>query len=122
MKRLFFIALVGICPLMSACRGRTVSAVDVPTEQTDRISVSAFTAKALAKSPSFSKLKRQVKHATFVIDEDGPEFLMVGIGEETDTHFSRFKTLKVNKKTGAITRLEMDKNLEDKWVVEFGAQ
>lgn len=79
----------------------------------------AFTANALTHSPSFSELKRRSKHATFVVDDDTPDSIVVGIGEDMDSHFTRFKTLKINKATGAIARLETDQSLQDKWQVEF---
>ena len=51
-----------------------------------------------------------------VVDDDTQDSVVVGIGEDMDSHFTRFKTLKIDKATGAIARLETDQSLEDKWV------
>jgi hypothetical protein len=79
----------------------------------------AFIFNKIEYSPSFSELKRRSKHATFVVDDDKPDFIIVAIGEDMGTHFTRFKTLKIDKATGVISKLETDQSLEDKWQVEF---
>ena len=122
MKRLFTIWLAGMCVLIYGCNRKSASPLNQPTSQTENARTPAFTVKALANSPSFSELKRRSEHATFVVDEDTPDSVVVGIGEDMESHFTRFKTLKIDKRTGAITRLETDRNLEDKWLVEFHPQ
>ena len=121
MKASFIIGLLGACTLVCGCNRKSGLPLDQPT-QTEGLRTSLFTASALTNSPSFIELKGRSERATFVVDEDAPDSVLVGIGEEMETHFTRFKTLKIDKRTGAITRLETDQNLEDKWLVEFQPQ
>jgi hypothetical protein len=122
MRRFFIIWLAGMSVLICGCERKSASPLDQPTTQTEGTRTAAFTEMALVNSPSFSELKRRSKHAAFVVDENVPGAVVVGIGEDMGSHFTRFKTLKIDKKTGAITRLETDQNLEDKWLVEFQPQ
>ena len=119
MKTFFIIWLAGMCVLICGCDRKSDSPLDQATTQTKGDKTSAFIANALEHSPSFSELKRRGKHATFVVDDDTPDSVVVGIGEDMDSHFTRFKTFKIDKATGAIARLETDQSLEDKWQVEF---
>src|SRR5262245_43874219 len=104
---------------MCACNHKSKPAVEQASLQTVGSMTSAFVSDALTRSPSFVELKRRSKRATFVVDVDAPDSILVGIGEDMDSHFTRFKTLKIDKKTGIITRLETDQKLDDKWQVEF---
>ena len=106
-------------PIHVICIKKAASPLGQTTTQTKGDKTSAFTANELEHSPFFSELKRRSKHATFVVDADTPDSVVVAIGEDMDTHFTWFKTLKIDKATGAIARLETDQSLEDKWQVEF---
>lgn len=79
----------------------------------------AYVSNALVHSPSFAELKRHSKLATFVIDENAADSILVGTGEDTETHFTRFRTLRINKQTGALERLAFGEDFEDAWLVEF---
>jgi hypothetical protein len=118
MKRRFIIWLECVCVLVCGCNSKSSSLGQSKT-QTGAGRMSAFVAIALEHSPSFSELKHRSKYATFVVDEDASDSIVVGIGDDMGSHFTRFKTLKIDKKTGAIARLEADQSLEDKWQVEF---
>jgi hypothetical protein len=74
---------------------------------------------ALAKSPSFIKIRERNRTATFVVDAETDMDWTVGIGEEMDTHFTREKTLKIDKRGGRIWRLEIDPVREDRWTSEY---
>jgi len=119
MKTIFIIWLAGMCVLICGCDRKSASLLDQVTTQAKGSQTSAFAANALEHSPSFAELKRRSKHVTFVVDDDTPDSVVVGIGEDMDSHFTQFKTLKIEKATGAIARLETDQSLEDKWRVEF---
>jgi hypothetical protein len=119
MRMVFIVWMTAMCVLICGCDRKSASPLDQPTTQTEGGGTAAFAERALGHSPSFSELKRRSKHAAFVVDEDAADSVVVGIGEDMDSHFTRFKTLKIDKTTGAIARLETDPRLEDKWQVEF---
>ncbi len=123
MKKLLLIFLCGAVALLVACPQRpgVAKARSMPSGKStvEAGAAWAFAAKALEQSPSYSQLKRRSKNADFVIDEDTPDTVIVAIGENMGSHFTRWNTLKIHKKTGAIFRLETDEKLEDNWLVEF---
>jgi hypothetical protein len=119
MKRSFSIFLACACIVICGCGPKSEKSSRQAVPQTKAAIMVAFATNALAHSPSFAELKARSKYATFVVDSDSPDFMVVGIGEDMGTHFTRFRTLRIDKKTGAIARLETDQNLEDKWQIEF---
>ncbi len=123
MKKLLLMFLCSAVALLVAYHQRS-DVAKTPSMPSGRSTIEtgaawAFAAKALEKSPSYSQLKRRSKNADFVIDEDTPDTVIVAIGENMESHFTRWNTLKIHKKTGAIFRLETDEKLEDNWLVEF---
>lgn len=71
----------------------------------------------LDRSPSYQRVQEQAAHPCWIIDDSDDVFVQVAIGENCETHFSRWNTLRLYR-DGRQERLETDTNGEDIWIVE----
>ncbi len=73
---------------------------------------------AVHRSRSFQSLYSRVRRPVAMIDHEEPTFVEFQIGEDLPDHFSRIYTLRVDKKSGKVSKLCEDENLEQIWVDE----
>lgn len=83
------------------------------TSQSDSASAQWYVS-ALKDAPAVAKYNKQIaSRCTWIVDEETPGYVVVGVGEDMPDHFSRGLTVKVLR-TGAVYVLETVDG-EDHW-------